>query len=261
MIMTVTADRMQEMLEGLKCWESITRKVSLKQVQSLIGKLSFAAACIPPGRIYYSRMLNYLRLMPKKGKHRTTKSLRLDVKWWLECAERFNGVSLIPQVGWDAPDMVFSSDACLTGGEGAWCGESAFHFQFPEVMLSKGLDINQLECMTVLAALRLWSSNWPRRKILIFCDNLVSIQCINSGWSKDVHLQACLWAIHLITAENSCQVRAIHLKSSQNRAADCLSKWHINDKFQQDFAQWVGPRKFSFKTINETWFNINTLQF
>jgi hypothetical protein len=37
------------------------KKSSLKELQSLLGKLHFIAGCVRPGRIFVSRLLNWLR--------------------------------------------------------------------------------------------------------------------------------------------------------------------------------------------------------
>jgi hypothetical protein len=44
----------------LLCW--IDKKFAkLKEIQSLVGKLNFIASCVKPGRIFMSRLLNWLR--------------------------------------------------------------------------------------------------------------------------------------------------------------------------------------------------------
>lgn len=48
-------------------------------------------------------------------------------------------------------------------------------------------------------------------------------------------MQVCLREIHQITALASCELRARHLSSEQNRIADCLSRIHKHEKFGKQF--------------------------
>ncbi len=49
-----------ELRELLKTWESKVWATK-KDVQKLVGKLNFVAKCVRPGRIFISRMLEFLR--------------------------------------------------------------------------------------------------------------------------------------------------------------------------------------------------------
>ena len=66
---------------------------------------------------------------------------------------------MINTTNWSSPGEVFSTDACLRG-----CGGTSacqhFHAEFPEFVLAQGLDINCLELLTIVVALKLWSHLW-----------------------------------------------------------------------------------------------------
>ena len=65
---------MSLLVEWLKK-EEVTRK----EVESLVGKLSFIATCVRPGRIFISRLLEYLRGLPRVGKVKVPVSVRKDL--------------------------------------------------------------------------------------------------------------------------------------------------------------------------------------
>ena len=90
--------------------------VTRRQVQRLAGMLSFASSFIKPGRIYFSRILSFLREMKGGKKKKLTSDILKDTEWWKVCASEFNGMSLIHNQHWDRPDAVCSTDTCLTGG-------------------------------------------------------------------------------------------------------------------------------------------------
>ena len=52
--------------ESTKKWESKIN-ASKKETQSLAGSLNFACKCVHSGRVYLSRILNFLRTLPDNG--------------------------------------------------------------------------------------------------------------------------------------------------------------------------------------------------
>ena len=65
-------------------WLSKT-SASKREVQSLIGKLQFAAKCVRPGRVFISRMLRHLRSMTCFSQSRQIPIPEFfikDVHWW-----------------------------------------------------------------------------------------------------------------------------------------------------------------------------------
>ena len=62
MTIEITPERLCELRALLTTWLN-KELASLKEVQSLLGKLNFVAACVRPGRIFISRMLKWLKVL------------------------------------------------------------------------------------------------------------------------------------------------------------------------------------------------------
>ena len=60
MTIEVTPERLVEIKQLIQMWLGKT-PATLKQIQSLLGKLNFVAACVRPSRIFVSRLLCWLR--------------------------------------------------------------------------------------------------------------------------------------------------------------------------------------------------------
>ena len=112
MTIKIPDEKFLEIKKELNEW-TVGIKVSKRKVQSLVGLLNFAAGCIKPGRIYFSRILNFLREM--KEVTVVTEEVLRDIDWWKFYAQYFNGISLIMNSKWETPDSVLSSDSCLKG--------------------------------------------------------------------------------------------------------------------------------------------------
>ena len=65
MLFEVPADRLSDLKTELLQWTQFST-FTRRQLQSLLGKLSFVTACVRPVRIFMSRLLNRLRSLPSK---------------------------------------------------------------------------------------------------------------------------------------------------------------------------------------------------
>ena len=70
MTVEVTHERLREIKLLLATWLN-KETASLKNIQSLLGKLNFVAACVRPGRIFVSRLIQWLKSLYKlpTGEH------------------------------------------------------------------------------------------------------------------------------------------------------------------------------------------------
>ena len=160
----------------LGSWE-IKAHASLKEVQSLVKVLSFASACIHQGRAFFSRILNFLRCIPHKGKAKIPEDVSKDILWWKHIAPYYNGISYIPTTFWSSPDVWISTDACLMG-EGGYFNGAYFHFSFSETLIAKGKYINKFDLFILWKAVELWAVKMRWKNILIYCHNKPTVAYI-----------------------------------------------------------------------------------
>ena len=79
MTIEVTTERLEEIKNILLGWLE-KETATLKQLQSLVGKLNFIAACLRPGRIFISRLLKWMKELYKAEvrKHSIPKYVKKD---------------------------------------------------------------------------------------------------------------------------------------------------------------------------------------
>lgn len=252
MTLEVGQDRLKELdtlLEQWLSWVTVTKQV----LQSLIGKLNFVATCVRSSRIFFSRLLNFLRAMDGDGPCKVTEQVCKDIVWWKTFLPHYNGVSLIIQGEWGKPDVILASDACLSGCGGVM-GDQIFRSKFPNGILDLELHINALELLTIIVALKLWADKLRNRRFQLYCDNMTSVVVINSGKSRDSFLQACLREICYIASVNNFEVRAVHIAGAENRVPDLLSRWHTHPRFELEFNALMGSRQFYQRRVGEELF-------
>jgi hypothetical protein len=232
-MLTIDADRLNSILDELNKWLR-KKNASLKEIQSLIGSLNFCASCIREGRLFFSRILNFLRGMSHTERVPLSQNVKDDIKWWLKFMPTFNGTYFMTNDNWEKPDAVLSTDACLTGAGGYMQGYF-FHTKFPDHIRSIAKHINEFELYTILLALRTWGSLLRDKSFLVYCDNQTSVTILRSGASRNCFSQSCLREIRFWAATYNFRVRGVFLEGESNRIADALSRWHLSRKYQDTF--------------------------
>lgn len=230
--LSVSPDRLFEIQELLQSW--LTKRSTTKSaLQSLVGKLVFVSKCVRQSRVFIARILRLLRSVRFNHHHiNLSAEFRKDILWWCRFLQEYNGVSMISTAHWSSPGEVFSTDACLTGCGGI-CARQYFHAQFPDFVLSQDLDINCLELLTIVVALKLWGQHWRGLRLTVRCDNVVAVTALNSGRCRNPFINSCLREICYLAASFEFELRAVHLPGVLNSDADVLSRWHANPLQEQ----------------------------
>jgi hypothetical protein len=108
--LAVSPARRTELLDLLRYFAGRSR-ASVHQIQSLIGKLSFASQVLPGSRPFLRRLIDLVR--GPNGQRRLTSSVRSDLKYWTAHFDSWNG-----RARWrrdESDPFVFGSDASTTG--------------------------------------------------------------------------------------------------------------------------------------------------
>ena len=226
----VKVDTLIGVLQQWVCKNDANRK----EVQSLVGKLIWAAAVVRPGRLMVSRLLNFLRGMDPHRRYLITNECLADIKWWSRFLPIFNGISMFPPVDWEIPDSSFATDACLQACGGI-CGNEYFHERFPGHIIQVAGHISALELLSCMVALKIWAPKLSGKRIIIQCDNLAAVHIINSNKTKDRYMQDCMREILFLAALYKFEIKAVHIGTNQNRLPDLLSRWYLADSYRQEF--------------------------
>ena len=87
-----------------------------RQLQSLAGRLSWAASVVKGGRVFLRRIFNTIRML-RQNTHRVrvNSEVRMDLLWWSSFISTFNGRSVILD---QYPIESVFTDACNEGAGG-----------------------------------------------------------------------------------------------------------------------------------------------
>ena len=221
MTMEVPEQKMNEILKELQAWEN-KKRAYRREVESLIGKLQFAARCVRPGRILITRLINWLKGLDRESQHPVPEQARKDIRWWKHFMKEYNGVSLMWLEAEPTLDTILATDACLTG-YGGISGQHYFKGEFGDELRGKNIAI--LEIIAVMVGLKLWAHNFRGKYFWIHVDNEAVATILNTGASKNEDLQEVLREIAYLAAQYQFVIRAKHIPGVTNRIPDWLSRW------------------------------------
>ena len=176
----------QRLLEPLsRCRSLLTEDILLRHdLQSLLPVMSFVTACVHPTCIFMSGLLNTLRANLSARFCPLSLEDKSDLRWWCHFLPQFNGVILIKSTPWHNNPFFLSTDACASGA-GSYFQGQYFHTPFPGHILKQyGHDINILELLAVMVALKLWAPALHHQHFILSCDNKNCVLSLNSGCSR-----------------------------------------------------------------------------
>ena len=228
MTLSIPSDKLREVQAVVRSWDG---KIiaNRRQVQSLMGLLTFVASVAPPVRIYTNRVLNFLRSMPKDGYVTVTHEMREDLAFFQQLMPKFNGITLMDKT-LVPPDEQLELDSCLTGC-GGLCGQYYYSCAYPSSILGAAHPIAHLEMLNVVVALRMWAPLWEGHKIQIYCDNMNTCIALQTGRSKDTFMQACVRSVFVLSVSHDIEILVCHRPGVSLMAADALSRLHTSDRF------------------------------
>lgn len=239
MTMEIGEERLKEIKRVTSEWTQ-RETAKRKEVESLVGLLSYVSKCVRPSRIFLSRMLDFLASMPKKGEVNLTDEFHRDLYWWSKFVPLYNGVSLIPPPDFKAAGTMLATDACLSG-----CGGynningQYFHVRFPDSVSARNLHINVLELLAIMVAIKLWGTNLKGHRFEMQCDSSVAVAAMNLARIKDPFSQAIMREIVFWCAIYQVEVYTHHISGYKNEIADCLSRWHKGEAYERKFWEIV----------------------
>ena len=200
------------------------KRATKRQLQSLAGKLNWAAGVIYGGRVFLRRIFNSIGLLlAANHKCVLTPAVRLDIQWWETWICSFNGSSLILD---NIPDTAVFTDACDTAAGGYYEGDWFYCNWSVDCPDIQDLHINLKELAAIVLAAEHWCMAWQNKRVLVICDNSTSVSCINRGTSRSPLLMKYLRYMFWLSVVYNFRLTAMHVPGVDNVLADKISRLH-----------------------------------
>ena len=198
---------MCDSIKHFLCW----KKITLRELQSLIGLLNFTCSVIVHGQTFLRRLID-LTVGVKCPRYfiplnQETKS---DLKLWHTFLESYNGRSFFLDYNWPSSTKLhLYTDAPGSLGYGTVFGSHWLYGQSPSNWL--GHNIIVLEMFPIVISLSIWVSELANKCVLFHTDNLGLVDIINKKTMKDNKLLVLLRELVLQCLKHNILFRAFHV--------------------------------------------------
>ena len=221
------------------------KKVTLTELQSLIGLLNFTCSVIVPGRTFLRRLIN-LTVGVTRPRYfiRLNRETKADLRLWLNFLESYNGKSFFLDYIWlSSAKLHLYTDASGSLGYGAVFGAHWFYGPWPISWLGRNIIV--LEMFPIVISVSIWASDLANKCILFHTDNQGLVEVINKKTTKDRQLLVLLRELVLQCLKHNILFRAVHVPGVHNVKADALSRLQVT-RFKSldqgmDHAQTIVP--------------------
>ena len=201
------------------------KKVTRKVLESVAGKLSFAAAVVP-ARPFLRRIFNLIYTVDKPYHNiRITKEVQRDLEIWLEFLQGYNGVTyfrslqIIPSTA-----INLSSDACKRG-LGACYGSKWIQCAYP--IEWQDLHISTLEFYPLFVLISMFGHLMTNSNVLFLCDNEAVVEIVQKQSTKDPNNMRIMRALILMIIKFNISLSAKHVPGKNNVLCDRISRFQV----------------------------------
>ena len=230
MVVRLPTDKVKNLLDTIESFiTKYQQKVTLKQMQSLIGKLNFACRAIRPGRPFCRRFINTTIGLSNPNHHiRISSSVLHDLLVWKEFLTSHNGVSVMLPNSWeDNETLQFYTDSAGSLGWAIIFGKKWVAAPWPQHMSVCKRNNAFLELFPIVVAMMIWGHKLTNSKVIFNCDNMAVVNMISQQTSRDPDCMTLIRKMVLICLRHNILFKSKHVSGSKNLLADSLSRLQI----------------------------------
>ena len=210
-------------------------KMTLRELQRIVGHLNFACRVVAPGRAFIRRISAAMAGL-KRPLYRTrvTRSVKEDLKVWMQFLTGFHGIFFL-EVQKKCTGRISNS---------VRCGRSLrlWHLSSRKVVrrfMAGGMAQRRynkrpyiFRILPHCGALWMWAEEWADSVVRFWCDNKAVVCIINSLTSQSEWIMGLVRAFTLTSLQYNNLVHARHIPGLDNSIVDTLSHQQM-DRFRQ----------------------------
>ena len=208
------------------------RKVTLKEMQSLIGFLQFACKAVAPGRTFLRHLIDLTVGVSCPHHHiRLNSASRSDINMWLQFLDSYNNKSIFLFNVWlDTESLNLFTDASGAIGFGAMLGSKWIAGLWPESW--SDVSIAAKELFPIMLSVEIWGHLLANHKLIIQTDNSAVVDILNKQTSRDKFIMHLVRRFVLACLQNNILIKARHIPGKYNTVADLLSRFKLQEARQ-----------------------------
>ena len=225
----ISPERLRDIAAEVGHWLG-QKRVTKRQLLSLVGKFTFAARVVRTGKAFISRLLHLAK--SARGLHhyvKLTQEARADLTWWYRCISTHNGVSYFAPT-WDVDNTTHIYTDASGLGMGGLCGNQWFGLAYTASMAPLALrSINWREFHVAVSALATWAPELRGKSVIFHIDNTVVCHILNSLYSPVQDLMVFTRAWCLLIERYNITAAVVYINTDVNKDADDLSRLKFSE--------------------------------
>jgi hypothetical protein len=223
--LSLPQDKLCETRALIKSWLG-KKKATKKDLQRVVGKLNWCCRVIIGGRTFTRNLINLMSKVSMPHHYvRLGLPAREDLQWWAEGLDIFNGTAPFP-ADVALPSSTFSTDACLTGGGGAYMNDWFYTNWVHDLPCMSNNNINVLELYSVLLGVCRWSHLWTGSHVLVRSDNASTVFALNKTSSRSPEMLTIIKEIFWYSIKYGFKITAAFIPGKLNILSDRISRLH-----------------------------------
>lgn len=217
-------------LRGLLEALIVRKKVKVRTLESLVGKLNFFSKAVRGGRAFNRRFYDAMIGISNPDFYiRLNSAVKQDMTMWLRFLVDFNGKAYFPQREWTSSRVLqlFTDSAGSAGlGCGCYFGGRWIYYQWPCCWNNQAImrDITFLELVPIVLSVMVWGEALSGKKVQFHTDNMASVAILNSQSSKSPRIMCLLRQLVLFVMKYNITFKAKHIAGLDNSIADAISR-------------------------------------
>jgi len=202
------------------------KAISVKELKSITGKLSFTCCVITTGRCFLRRLYD-------KGSGNRAASARVsidaetadDLEVWSKFLRRYNGRTLLSfSESATSADWHMYSDSSKKG-YGATFKDRYIVGTFPDTW--REYDIQVLELYPIFLLVNVFKCELRNRKVMFHSDNISVVLALKNQTSKNRRMMKLLRHMILLMLDENIKFTATHIPGVHNTICDALSRGQV----------------------------------
>ena len=208
--------------------------IKKRDLQSIIGKLSFASSVVP-GRVFLWRLID-LFCTAKKPDHFISLSseCKLDLLTWCVFLKSYNGITFFRNLNYlDASFLNMQSDA-LSLGFSATFEKHWLQCAYPANWQSKDISILKLYPIYMYVPISMFGKRLRNRSIIFNCGNMAVFHIIMKVSAKNKPIMQIVRKLVLVLMKFIINLRSNHILGITNILCDKLLRFQDVNKLVRD---------------------------
>ena len=225
---------------------------TLKEIQSIVGKLQWACNLVVPGRVFIRRLIN-ITCHLSKPYHRLciNDDIKEDLRVWLTFLENYNGKTLfLPERAVMDNSIHFYSDASDKAA-GAYLASSWFCVEFDDCWREYHISVR--EFYPIVLSTIIFGHKLANNKIVYHTDNIAVVEIINCQTTKNRHLLTLLRQFVLNCLHFNISFKSVHIPGRLNVTSDHISRLQVTSQNAHQYGLKSCPEEVPVELTPPIW--------